>query len=70
VLFLLHYHIINISFDVSPNLGLQDDVNIVLISCSPVLQPKCHFGITEDPKRHDERYFLFIVTGEADLMIS
>jgi hypothetical protein len=36
-LFQLHYHVINIGFDVSPDLRLQDDVNALLIYSSPVL---------------------------------
>jgi hypothetical protein len=42
--------IIDISFDVFPNLRLQDDMNALLISCSLVLQPECHLGVIEDPK--------------------
>jgi hypothetical protein len=49
-LFGLHYYVININFDVSSNLRLQDDVNALLINYSPVLQPECHLGVTKDPK--------------------
>jgi hypothetical protein len=70
MLFQLHCYVINISFDVSPNLRLQDDENALLISCSPILQPECHLGVTEDPKWCDEHCFLFIINGETDLMIA
>jgi hypothetical protein len=69
MLFRLYYYVINVSFDVPPNLRLQDNVNALLISCSPILQPECHLGITENPKRCDERCF-FIINGKADLMIA
>jgi hypothetical protein len=70
MLFRLHYHVINIGFDVSPDLILQDDVNALLLSSSPVLEAEGHLGVTEAPKWCDERYFSFIVNGEADLMIA
>jgi hypothetical protein len=68
-LFRLHYHVINISFDISPNLRLQNDVNALLICRSLVLQHECHLGVTEDPKWCDERCFFFIINGKANLMI-
>jgi hypothetical protein len=70
MLFWLHYYVINIGFDVSPDLRLQDDVNALLIGCSPVLQSECHLGVTEDPKWCDEHYFFFIINDEAGLMIA
>jgi hypothetical protein len=69
-LFQLHYYIINISFDVSPNLRLRYDVNALLIGYSPIPQPKCHLRVTEDPKWCDEQCFFVIINGEADLMIA
>jgi hypothetical protein len=69
-LFRLHYHIINICFNISPQLRLQDDLNTLLICDSLVLQPKHHFSIAEDSKWSNERYFFFIVNGEANLMIA
>jgi hypothetical protein len=53
-LFQLHYHVINISFNISPDLRLQDDVNTLLICCSLELQPECHLGVIEDPKWCDK----------------
>jgi hypothetical protein len=70
MLFRLRYYVINISFDVSPNPRLQDDVNALLISCSPTFQPECHLGVIEDSKWCDKRYFFFIINGETDLMIA
>jgi hypothetical protein len=67
--FLLHYHIINICLDISPDLSFQDDLNVPLICRSPILYTKCHLSITVDFKWSDERWFLFVVYGEADLMI-
>jgi hypothetical protein len=32
MIFRIHYHVINIGFDVSPNPRFQDDVNALLIS--------------------------------------
>jgi hypothetical protein len=54
MLFQLHYHIINIGFDISPNLRLQNDLNALLICSSPVLQPECHLSIAEDIKWSDK----------------
>jgi tRNA A22 N-methylase len=36
LLFLLHHYVVNVGFDVSPNLRLQDDVNTLLICGSPI----------------------------------
>jgi hypothetical protein len=69
-LFRLYHYIINLGFDVSPNLISQDDVYALLICSSPILQRKRHLGITENPERYDEGCFLFVVYGEADLMIA
>jgi hypothetical protein len=52
--FRLHYHIINICFDVSPDLRLQDDMNAHLICGSPVLQLERHLSVTEDSKWSDK----------------
>jgi hypothetical protein len=69
-LFRLHYYVINISFNISPNLRLQDDVNALLLGRFPILQPECHLGVTEDHKWCDEHCFFFVVSGEVDLMIT
>jgi hypothetical protein len=68
-LFRLHY-IINVRFDVPPNLTLQDCVYTFFICSSPVLKPECHLGVIENIKRRNERCFFFIVNGEADLVIA
>jgi hypothetical protein len=34
LLFLLHHYVINVGFDVSPNLSFQDDVYTLLV-CPP-----------------------------------
>jgi hypothetical protein len=36
----------------------------------PIFQPESHLGVAEDPEWHDEQCFLFIIHGEADLMIA
>jgi hypothetical protein len=69
-LFRLHYYIINVGFDVPPNLIFQDDVHTLLVCSSPVLQPEGHLGVTENPERRYERCFLFVVCGEANLTIT
>jgi hypothetical protein len=56
-LFRLHYHIINISFDISSNLRLQDDLNALLMCSSPILEVECHLSIAEDSKWSYKRYF-------------
>jgi hypothetical protein len=56
-LFSLYHYIINISFDVPPNLVFQDDVYALLICTPPVLEPECHLSIVKDFKRCDECYF-------------
>jgi hypothetical protein len=48
--FRLHYHIINICFDISSDLSLQDDLNALLICSSPVLEIEHHLCVTEDSK--------------------
>jgi hypothetical protein len=70
MLFQLHHYVINVGFDVSPNLMFQDDVNTLLVRCSPIFKPECHLCVTEDPERCDERCFFFIVNNKADLMIA
>jgi hypothetical protein len=45
-------------------------VNTLLICSSSVLQLECHLGVIEDPKWSDEHCFLFVVNGEANLMIA
>jgi hypothetical protein len=69
-LFRLHHYIINVSFNVLPDLTFQDYVYTFLICSSPVPKPERHLGVTENPKRRNERYFFFIVNGKADLMIA
>jgi hypothetical protein len=69
-LFRLHHYIINIGFNVSPNLIFLDDVYALLICSSPILQPEGHLGVTENPERRDKGCFLFIICGEANLMIA
>jgi hypothetical protein len=66
----LHYHIINICFDISSNLIFQDDLNDFLICSSPILKAEHHLCVTEDSKWSDGRYFFFIINGDADLMIA
>jgi hypothetical protein len=68
--FQLHHYIINISFDVLTDLTFQDYVYTFFICSSPVLEPERHLGVTENPKRRNERCFFFIVNGEADLVIA
>jgi hypothetical protein len=68
-LFQLHYHIINICFNISSDLSFQDDLNALPISSSPVLEAERHLCVIEDSKWSDERYFFFIVNGEANLTL-
>jgi hypothetical protein len=70
MLFRLHHYIINVSFDVPPNLTFQDCVYTFLICSSPILEPERHLGVTENHKRRNERCFFLIVDGEADLVIA
>jgi hypothetical protein len=39
LLFRLHYYVINISFNISLNLWLQEAINALLICGSPIHQP-------------------------------
>jgi hypothetical protein len=50
-LFLLHHYIINVSFDIPPDLTFQDCAYIFLICRSPILEPKRHLGVIENLKR-------------------
>jgi hypothetical protein len=43
LLFRLHHYVINVGFDVSPNLRLQDNVNTLLICRSPIFSPNAIF---------------------------
>jgi hypothetical protein len=70
LLFQLHNYVVNVSFNISPNLILQDDVNTLLIHGCPIFEPECHLCVTENLERRDERYFLFVVFSKADLMIA
>jgi hypothetical protein len=38
-----------------------------LICNSPILQPKRHLGVAENPKQRNECCFFFAINGEADL---
>jgi hypothetical protein len=35
LLFLLHHYVVNVGFNISPNLRLQDDVNTLMIHAPP-----------------------------------
>jgi hypothetical protein len=54
MLFRLHHYIINVGFDVPPNLIFQDDVHVLLICSSPILLPEGHLGATKNPERRNE----------------
>jgi hypothetical protein len=43
--FRLQHHVINVGFDISPNLIFQDDVYALLICSSPILLPEGHLGV-------------------------
>jgi hypothetical protein len=70
LLFRLHHYIINVGFDISPNLGFQDDVNTLLICRSSNFKTKCRLCVAENSERCDERCFIFVVDSKADLMIA
>jgi hypothetical protein len=69
MLFQLHYHIINVCFDVSSDLSFQDDLNAFLICSAPVLKTECHLSVIVDSKWSYEHYFFFIV-NDSYLMIA
>jgi hypothetical protein len=45
-------------------------MNALLICGSPILEAECQLYIADNSKLGDERYFFFIINGEADLTIA
>jgi hypothetical protein len=64
--FLVHYNIINICFDILSNLRLQNNLYALLI-CSPsIFEAEHHLCITEHFKWSDEGCLLIVVNDQAD----
>jgi hypothetical protein len=55
--FQLHYHIINVRLNISSNLSLQYDLNVLLIYSSPILEVGHHLCVAENSKWGDEHSF-------------
>jgi hypothetical protein len=62
-------HIVYISLEVLPDLGLQALLNCLLVCCSSVFQAKGHDLVAIDAMRSYECCFVFIVRMQGYLMI-
>ncbi len=67
--FALNYHIIDVDFHVSPNLGVKDPIHQPLVRGPCILKPEGHSNIAVCTNFGDEGGFFLIFGVHPDLVI-
>ncbi len=68
--FTLNYHIVDICFHISPNLGVEHPVHLSLVHGPYILKAEGHSDVAVGPDLGDEGGFFFIFGIHLDLVVS